>query len=61
MNVGPREIIEAVKRMDKDAREDFIEDLIAATCPEYLESVREAREEYRAGRVVYSHEELFGE
>ena len=40
IQVKPEEIIEAVKSMEKRKREAFLEDLIAATCPEYLSSIR---------------------
>ena len=60
MNVDRREIIEAVRRMPDHEREDFIEELLAATCADYLESIREAREDHRAGRVL-EHGDLFGE
>lgn len=59
IEVKPEDIIEAVKRMKKKEREAFLEDLLALTSPEYLESIREARADYRAGRVK-SHEEVFG-
>ena len=59
MEVDPQEIIDAVQKMKKQDREEFIEDLLAATCQEYLTSIREARAEYKAGRVV-SHEDVFG-
>lgn len=59
MEVDPQEIIAAVKKMKKQDREEFIEDLLAATCQEYLTSIREARAEYKAGSVV-SHEDVFG-
>lgn len=39
---------------------DFFEDLLAATSPKYLESVRKAREQYVRGEV-YTHEQVFGE
>jgi len=39
---------------------DFFEDLLAATNPEYLKSIKEARADYKAGRI-FSHEEIFGE
>ncbi|MCL5023301.1 MAG: hypothetical protein M1497_08030 [Nitrospirae bacterium] len=60
MEVGTEEIIEAVKRMKKQEREDFIEDLLASTSPEYLLSIKEARAEYKAGKVK-SHKDVFGE
>lgn len=58
MDINPQAIIEAVKRMNKDEREDFLENLLAATSPEYLDSIKEAREDYRNGRI-YSHDEVF--
>jgi PHD/YefM family antitoxin component YafN of YafNO toxin-antitoxin module len=43
----------------KREREAFLEDLLAATSPAYLESIREARADYKRGRVK-PHEEVFG-
>lgn len=40
--------------------EAFIEDLLASTSPEYIQSIREARAEYKAGKTK-SHKEVFGE
>jgi hypothetical protein len=57
--ISADDIIEAVKKMKKADREAFIEDLLAITSPEYLQSVKEARAEYKAGRTK-SHKELFG-
>ena len=59
IQVRPEEIIEAVKGMEKRKREAFLEDLIAATSPEYLSSIREARADYKMKRVK-THEEVFG-
>ncbi len=59
IEVKPEDIIEAVKKMKKKEREAFLEDLLASTSPEYLESIKEARADYKAGRVK-SHEEVFG-
>jgi len=59
MRVEPEEIISAVKRMKRREREAFLEDLLAATSPEYLESIRKARRQYKAGKVK-SHAEVFG-
>ncbi len=53
------EIIDAVKRMKKKQRDALLEDLLAATSPEYLESIKEARRHYKAGRVK-THDEAFG-
>ncbi len=59
MAVKPEEIIEAVKRMKREDRVVFLEDLLAATSPEYLATIREARKDYRAGRTK-THKEIFG-
>ncbi len=58
--ISSSDIIEAVKKMKKHERESFIEDLLAMTSPEYLQSIKEARAEYKAGRTK-SHKEIFGE
>jgi len=59
IQVRPEEIIEAVKGMERREREAFLENLIAATSPEYLSSIREARADYKAKRAK-THEEVFG-
>ena len=59
MRAGAEEVIAAVRRMKRREREAFLEDLLAATSPEYLESIREARRQYKEGRVR-SHAEVFG-
>ena len=59
MEVKSEEIIEAVTRMKKEERGTFLEDLLASTSPEYLASIREAWEQYKA-RKVKTHQEVFG-
>ena len=59
MEVNSATVIKAVKSMKKKERQLFLEDLIAATSPEYLLSIREARRDFRLGKVK-SHEEIFG-
>jgi len=59
MEVSPESIIRAVKNMKATERQAFLEELIAATSPEYLQSIREARRDYKAGRVQ-SHALVFG-
>jgi hypothetical protein len=54
INLSRQEIIGAVKAMKKRERESFLEELLAATSPEYLESIREARADYKAGRITTS-------
>jgi hypothetical protein len=58
--ISADDIIEAVKKMKKREREAFIEDLLAMTSPDYLQSVKEARAEYKAGKTR-SHKDIFGE
>jgi PHD/YefM family antitoxin component YafN of YafNO toxin-antitoxin module len=59
VNLSRQEIIGAVKSMSKKDRDDFLEELLAATSPEYLKSIKEARADYKAGRVK-THDEVFG-
>ncbi len=58
VDIKPEMIIAAVNRMNKKERESFLEDLLASTAPDYLESIKEARSDYKAGRVR-NHEEIF--
>ncbi len=58
VEIKPQDIIIAVKRMKKTERDGFLEELLAATSPQYLRSIREARADYKNGRV-HSHDEVF--
>jgi len=58
--ISSDDIIEAVKKMKKHERESFIEDLLAVISPDYIQSVKEARADHKAGRTK-SHKEIFGE
>lgn len=60
IEIQPEVIIAAVKRMAKKERDSFLEDLLAVTSPEYLKSIKEARSDYKAGRVK-NHNEVFGQ
>lgn len=60
VNLEPNEIIRAIKKMEKRKRDALLEDLLAATSPEYLDSIKEARSDYKAKRVK-THDEVFGE
>ena len=53
------DVIRAVKKMSKEDRDAFLEDLLAATSEVYLESIKEARADYKAGRLG-PHDEAFG-
>ena len=59
MEIKPEVIIAAIKKMTKKERDSFLEDLLASTSPEYLKSIKEARADYKAGRVR-THQEVFG-
>jgi hypothetical protein len=59
VTVSQEEIIKAVKDMKKKERDAFLEDLLAATSPEYLAGIKESRADYKAGRVK-THKEVFG-
>jgi len=48
----------ALRELSDQDREFFIENLLAATSPEYLKGIDEARRDYKEGRTV-SYEELF--
>ena len=58
LEITRQQIIEAVKKLSDDERENLIEDLLAQASPDYLESIREARKDYRQGRVL-THEKVF--
>ncbi|MDP2168548.1 MAG: hypothetical protein Q8J64_09500 [Thermodesulfovibrionales bacterium] len=60
ISISPKEMIDAVKGMKKKERDAFLEDLLAATSPEYLESIKEGRADYKAGRIK-THREVFGD
>jgi hypothetical protein len=59
VGVAPAEIIHAVKKMKRRQREAFLEDLLASTSPEYRKGIRQARADYRAGRIK-TQREAFG-
>ncbi len=59
IEIKPETIISAIKKMGKRERDDFLEDLLASTSPEYLESIKEARADYKSGNVK-SHKDVFG-
>ena len=59
MEIKPEVIIAALNKMPKKERDSFLEDLLAATSPEYLKSIKEARDDYKAARLK-THQEVFG-
>jgi hypothetical protein len=60
IDITPEILIQAVMNMEKKQRDAFLEDLLASTSPDYLKSIKEARNDYKTGKVQ-SHDDLFGE
>ena len=58
IGISLEQLVAALRAADDEDREWFLENLLAATSPEYLKSIEEAREDYRLGRTVEA-EELF--
>ena len=48
----------ALQQLSDEDREFFIENLLAATSPEYLKGIDEARRDYREGKTI-PYEKLF--
>ncbi len=59
VSITTKEMIDAVKGMKKKERDAFLEDLLAATSPKYLQSIKEARADFKAKRTK-THNEVFG-
>ena len=47
-----KDLVAALQELSDEDREFFIENLLAATSPEYLKNIGEARRDYKEGRVV---------
>jgi hypothetical protein len=56
LGLSVKDLVAALNKLSAEDRELFIENLLAATSPDYLKSIREAREDYRAGRVLTDDE-----
>jgi len=52
------DLVAALRQLSDEDREFFIENLLAATSPEYLKSIEEARKDYREGKTT-PYEKLF--
>ncbi len=52
IGLSVEDLISAIKEMGDEDREFLVENLLAATSPEYLESIEEARGDYKEGRVT---------
>jgi len=60
MDVSLSDLVTALRDMPEEDREWFLENLLAATSPEYLRSIEEARRDYREGRTVDAEEVFKG-
>ncbi|MCK5720887.1 MAG: hypothetical protein KAH84_13200 [Thiomargarita sp.] len=58
IQISSEQIINAVKILDKEQQENLIEDLLAIISPQYLKSIKEARNNYQQGKI-HSHEDVF--
>ena len=52
------DFIAALQQLSDEDREFFIENLLAATIPEYLESIDEGRRDYKEGKII-PYEKVF--
>jgi hypothetical protein len=58
VSISFEDFVGSINKLNKKEREHFLEDLLAATSPEYMQSIREARQDYKAGRTM-SHAKVF--
>jgi hypothetical protein len=58
MGLSLSDLIEAIQKLKPEDKELFIESLLAATSPEYLESISQARQEYKDGKL-FTFDEVF--
>ncbi len=56
--ISVEQVVKALNGLNAKQRSAFIEDLLAAANSEYFASIKEARADYRHGRVK-SHKEVF--
>lgn len=52
VNLPLNELIVALRSLDAEDREFFLENLLAASSPEYLKSIKEARQDYKGAKTV---------
>ena len=55
-----KDVITALRGLNDEDREFFIENLLAATSPEYLKSISQARKDYKEGKTIPFKEALKG-
>jgi hypothetical protein len=52
IGISVSDLAAALQGLSDEDREFFIENLLAATSPDYLRSIDEARKDYREGQTV---------
>jgi hypothetical protein len=52
VDLSVKDLITALRGLDDEDREFFIENLLAATSPEYLKSISQARKDYKEGKTI---------
>jgi hypothetical protein len=52
VGLSVKDLITALRGLDDEDREFFIENLLAATSPEYLKSISQARKDYKEGKTI---------
>jgi hypothetical protein len=52
VDLSVKDLIAALRGLDDEDREFFIENLLAATSPEYLKSISQARKDYKEGKTI---------
>ncbi|GAH37621.1 unnamed protein product [marine sediment metagenome] len=57
IGLSAKDLISAIKKLNGEDREFLVENLLAATNPEYLESIKEARKNYKQGRTISHNDE----
>lgn len=57
IGLSAKDLISAIKKLNGEDREFLVENLLAATNPEYLESIKEPRKNYKQGRTISHNDE----
>ena len=61
VGISVKDLIAALQGLSDENGEFFIENLLAATSPEYLKSISQAREDYRKGTSIPFQEVFKGQ
>ena len=61
VGISVKDLIATLQGLSDEDREFFIENLLAATSPEYLRSISQARQDYREGTTIPFQEVFKGQ